>query len=122
MNADKEVYNKYASKYARSSNYWKYSIGQSKGIKRLKVIERKREEESAFEAWIQSDEALKSRYNDVLADIENFYKDSKPYMHNLQVMSEVFRATEIFQAAKNTFDLAEFLLNEKPILKHSMRN
>jgi hypothetical protein len=113
MNADKEVYNKYASKYARSSNYWKYSIGQSKGIKRLKVIERKREEESAFEAWIQSDEALKSRYNDVLADIENFYKDSKPYMHNLQVMSEVFRATEIFQAAKNTFDLAEFLLNEK---------
>lgn len=47
-----EVRIKYASKYAGSSNYWKNSIGMNKGLANLKVIDRKREEEAAFAAWV----------------------------------------------------------------------
>lgn len=110
MQANKEIYNKYASKYARSSNYWKYSIGQSKGIKRLKVIERKKEEEAAFAKWIEEDAARKERYGSVLTDIESYYKSRKSAYNNLQIMGEVFRGTEIISLANRAFKL-EGLLN-----------
>ena len=35
MDADPAVRIQYASKYAQTANYWKYFIGQSKGLKRL---------------------------------------------------------------------------------------
>ena len=38
----------YASKYARSSNYYKYSIGQNKGLEALKVIAKKEAIENDF--------------------------------------------------------------------------
>ena len=41
MLADPKVRIQYASKYARSSNYWKNSIGMNRGINKLKVIENK---------------------------------------------------------------------------------
>jgi hypothetical protein len=38
MKADQKINIQYASKYSSSSNYWKYSIGQNKGLERLNVI------------------------------------------------------------------------------------
>ena len=37
MSKSQKVRIQYASKYARVSNYWKYFIGQTRGLKRLKV-------------------------------------------------------------------------------------
>ena len=37
MQSNPEIRIKYATKYARLANYWKYYIGQSKGLKKLKV-------------------------------------------------------------------------------------
>ena len=33
----------YAAKYAQTSNYWKYFIGQGRGLKRMRVYEKKKE-------------------------------------------------------------------------------
>ena len=46
MAASDKVRIQYASKYAQSSNYWKNSIGMSRGIKRLDVKGRKQEQEA----------------------------------------------------------------------------
>jgi len=45
MEKDESIRIKYATKQAQVSNYWKYFIGQNKGIRRLGVIEEKREAE-----------------------------------------------------------------------------
>ena len=66
-----EVRIKYASKYAGSSNYsGKNSIGMNKGLANLKVIDRKREEEAAFAAWVAQDAKRKEVYGDVLNLLE----------------------------------------------------
>ena len=52
MNAKEKVRIQYASKYASTSNYWKYFIGQSKGLKRMKVYEKKKDIEDRFVAWV----------------------------------------------------------------------
>ena len=41
MDVSKRTKIQYASKYASTSNYWKYYIGQSKGLKSMKVIDKK---------------------------------------------------------------------------------
>lgn len=48
MNKSEEVKIKYSSKYARTANYWKYFIGQTKGLKRLNVIEKKQKIEKEY--------------------------------------------------------------------------
>ncbi len=113
MYADKVVYNKYASKYARSSNYWKYSIGQSKGIQRLKVIERKKEEEEEFRNWVKQNEGRKEKYGSVLTEIENHYENRRKSRSNLQIMGEVFRAAEIIDLASELLDLQQLLSAEE---------
>ena len=46
MSEDPEIKIKYASKKARVSNYWKYFIGQSKGLKALNVYDKKVKQEN----------------------------------------------------------------------------
>ena len=52
MDASDEVRIKYSSKYAGSSNYWKYSIGQNRGLKTL-MLKVKREIEADFAKWVE---------------------------------------------------------------------
>ena len=52
MDADPATRIMYASKYASVSNYWKYFIGQQRGLKRLKVYDKKKAQEEELMAWI----------------------------------------------------------------------
>ncbi len=85
MDASPEVRIKYASKYASISNYYKYFIGQNQGLKKLKVVARKRAEEQKFQQWVDTDEERKGMYATVLKDFESLYKNyrkvNKPYIY-----------------------------------------
>ncbi|MGN0032640.1 MAG: S46 family peptidase [Candidatus Limimorpha sp.] len=70
MDADPEVFIKYASKQASVSNYWKYYIGQVKQLKRNHVYERRIEQENAFKEWVAADEARQAEYGDIWTMIE----------------------------------------------------
>ena len=79
MQTDDEIRIKYASKYARTANYWKYYIGQTKGLKRLKVYEKKHETEKRFENWPGN--LLKMTPNfDFLRPVD-FLRPATIYMH-----------------------------------------
>ena len=65
----------YAAKHAQVSNYWKYFIGQTRGLKRLKVYEKKQAEEAAFAKWVNSgDAARKERFGNVISMYQDAYK------------------------------------------------
>ena len=70
MQASDKVRIQYASKYSRSSNYWKYSIGQSQGLKNLNVYERKQELEANFTKWVNENADRKAKYGNALGLIE----------------------------------------------------
>ncbi len=69
MDADQEVFIKYASKQAGVSNYWKYAIGQRKQLVRNHVYDRRLAQEEAFKEWVNADEARKEIYGDIFEDI-----------------------------------------------------
>ena len=101
MNASDKIRIQYANKYAGSSNYWKNSIGMNKGLANLKVIDRKREEEAAFAAWVAQDAKRKEVYGDVLNLLEKGYTSSSEYKKISTYLGEAFLSgAEIVKLAR----------------------
>lgn len=70
MDKDQKVRIQYASKYSRSSNYWKYSIEQNKALKRLNVLADKQALENEFSTWLDADSKRNELYGQALSLIE----------------------------------------------------
>ena len=75
MDASDAVRIKYAAKYAQVSNYWKYFIGQQRGLKRLHVYDKKKQLESDLSAWINADAGRKAKYGAYLSELETGYAE-----------------------------------------------
>jgi len=73
MDEDLGVRIQYAAKYAQTANYWKYYIGQSKGLKALNVQGQKEAIEARFSSWATSSPELEAEYGDALNLIEAYY-------------------------------------------------
>ena len=76
MDADKAVRIKYAAKYAQTANYWKYYIGQTKGLKRLEVQAQKQKLEALFNRWVNEDDGRKAEYGEALDLIADYYAET----------------------------------------------
>ncbi|MFK7899602.1 MAG: S46 family peptidase [Cyclobacteriaceae bacterium] len=114
MDADQAVRIQYASKYARVSNYWKYFIGQRKGLKALHVLEEKQQEENQFTEWLTKYEERKQAYQQALPAISYAYKllDSTT-LANVYLNEAIF-GTELYKQAYRTLTLA----NDTAALRH----
>ncbi len=87
----------YAAKYAQTSNYWKYFIGQSKGLKRMRVYDKKREIEGTFRVWVASgDDKRQAKYGDALDLIEDaYFANRKINIPRTYLNEAVFQGAEI---------------------------
>ncbi|MCX6271534.1 MAG: S46 family peptidase [Bacteroidetes bacterium] len=113
MEADKGVQIKYASKYAAISNYWKYYIGQTKGLKRLGVYEKKKTIEAAFEKWVNENPQRKEKYGQALLDISAGYSEIEKLENNRVYFTEgLLRGSEIIAFARNCETLLDMLKAE----------
>lgn len=77
MLADQAIYIKYASKYSRSTNYYKNSIGMNRGIDNLNVIGRKEAEQKSFSKWVRRNGTAQEK--GVLSDLEDLSDKIRPY-------------------------------------------
>jgi len=73
MDKSDEVRIKYASNYAGLANFWKNKIGESRGLKRLDVYDKKKAIEDKFSAWVNAEESRKATYGTALQDISDVY-------------------------------------------------
>ena len=97
MDKSSKIKIQYAAKYAQTSNYWKYFIGQSKGLKRMRVYEKKKEIEDNFRVWVASgDEKRQKKYSKALDLIEDAYFTNKKINVTRTYLNEaIFRGAEI---------------------------
>ncbi len=112
MDRDPSINLMYRSKYNRSSNYWKYYIGQTEVLKRLKAMDKKKALEDEFTKWVNGDAARKTKYGNALATINEAYSEISKYRKALVYYREcVFRGPEIITFA-NKFDSLNYYLNK----------
>ena len=121
MAASDKVRIQYASKYASSSNYWKNSIGKSRGIRKLGVKERKQEQEAAFQAWAEKNTLPEEGYIDALPKVREAMEGLASVDDNRQYIDEAFlRAIEIMTPARLLDNRSEIKNPERS--KESMAN
>jgi len=116
MKADEAINIAYASKYARSSNYWKNSIGMNNAVVKLKIIERKQAEEKEFTQWVNANPERQKKYGNVLQNIEDAYKTILPFSKALNYLREsLMSGVEMPRIASRISDL-----NKKNISNDSL--
>ncbi len=108
MEASDRVRIQYASKYAGSSNYWKNAIGMSRGLRKLGVVERKRQQEAAFRQWAERNTLPEEGYMDALPKIETAMQRVSAPAGDLLYLSEAFlQAVELMRPVTALLDKLE---------------
>jgi len=112
MSTSQKARIQYASKHARSSNYYKYSIGQNKGLTNLNVIEQKQAIEKEFTDWVNADKVRTEKYGKALSVIESSFKNEELDRARAYIGEALLRGPEIFMFSYRAQSLKELL--EKP--------
>ena len=100
MQANEKVKIQYASKYSRSSNYWKFSIGQSQGLQKLDIFGKKQNLENRFLEWVIREGNREKKYGESLSLIQDAVDARASYEHANQYIEEaLYRASEIYRYA-----------------------
>ncbi|HRD53180.1 MAG TPA: S46 family peptidase [Flavobacteriales bacterium] len=95
MDASDAVRIQYASKYAQVSNYWKYFIGQQRGLKRLRVYDKKKAQEESLMAWVSADPKRKAKYGEIISLLERGYTDRAKFEKASTYMQEAAFGSEM---------------------------
>lgn len=120
MEADDAVRIQYASKYASSSNYWKNSIGMSRGLKKLNVRAKKQEQEAAFQEWAERNTLPEEGYTEALGKIRSALQESAGPGALRQYVQEALFSIELLKPA-NTFMQLE-KIEDKEGCREAFRN
>ena len=83
---DKDVATKLAlsAEYANIANYWKYFIGQTQQLQKLKVYDQKVQQEEQFKTWAKG----KPEYENLFTDWEKAYSAYEPYAMHPQYLNQ----------------------------------
>ncbi len=105
----------YSSKYSRSSNYWKYSIGQSEGLINLRIVQRKQGIEDEFRNWVTQNDERKTKYGETLELIRKGVEGRKDISFASQYLFEtMYLGIETLQASLKFRGLYEELVKDEP--------
>jgi len=99
----------YASKFAGSSNYYKYSIGENEGLTALNVLDKKLAIEKDFENWVNKDPTRKAKYGDALKGIAKSYESVDEKVASEYIREALLGGPEIFRFSAGASSLAEEL-------------
>ncbi len=102
----------YASKHARSANYYKNAIGQNEALTKLGIIAQKQKLEKQFTDWVNANTDRKAKYGEALPLIEESYQDVEAEKAMEYAAEALLRGPEIFMFAYRANQLADLL--EKP--------
>ena len=109
MNKSDSVRLLLSSNYARVSNYWKYYIGQTEQLKRLKVYEEKLDMEKKFTNWAKN----KPEYASILPNFEKAYAEYDNYALHSTYIREGIMGSAVIANAMKYLTLEKILSSEK---------
>ncbi|MBL7964868.1 MAG: S46 family peptidase [Flavobacteriales bacterium] len=94
MDASDTVRIMYAAKYAQVSNYWKYFIGQQRGLKRLRVYDKKKQQEDELMAWVNASTGRQVRFGEITKLLDEGYAERSTYEKSYTYMQEAAFGSE----------------------------
>jgi hypothetical protein len=99
----------YASKHARSANYYKNAIGQNQALTKLNIIDQKEELEQEFTTWANTSTERKQKYGEALQLIQDSYSDIEAEKAVEYMIESMLRGPEFFSFTYRVNRLAGML-------------
>ena len=93
MDKDDNVRLNYASKYARTANYWKNRQGMIDALTKFQTAAAKAKNEAKFDAWANKPEN-KAKYGSVVTTLNNYYSATNDKSRHDNYLSILFRNSE----------------------------
>lgn len=84
--------------------------GKMQGLERLKLIQKKQEEEKQLQQFIDSDPSLKEKYGNVLSEIDEVYKDAFATGRRNLVLNILSRNVDYYRLAEIFIDYKKEML------------
>ena len=94
------------------SNTLKSQEGTVTGLKRMNLVERKRAEEAALLKWLDANPAMKTKYGNVLPQIEALYKDLSSFSLKQSALGNLLNSGQMLNALEYAYGRA--IDKEKP--------
>jgi hypothetical protein len=111
MEADREIFLKYADKYSSISNYHKKWKGETKGLLKANAIDKKRSFERLFENRVNADEQY-LRYLDLIPEIKKQYDALEIIQPELDLFNEGLFVIELFKFTNSFATIANVTSEE----------
>jgi len=99
MDNDRLTRIQYSAKAAGIANSWKKMIGESRGIKRLDGIEKKKAFEASFQQWALSNSETNAKYGQLLAAFGKMYSEFVPFSNANTFLNEGLYGIELLRFA-----------------------
>jgi hypothetical protein len=96
----------HASRIKGLANTMKNYRGKLKGMKRLGLVERKREEEKALQQFIDADPKRREKYGTILADIANVYEEERQTFEYESTLGNLGRFVQMLGIASSVNEAA----------------
>lgn len=90
MLASDAVRIKYASKFARSANYWKNAMGMNEALTKLNVIADKQVQEKQFEDYLVKNADARKKYGEALPLLKKAFIESGKIQNVITYFNETF--------------------------------
>lgn len=103
---DREVALKHLSRIKGLSNTMKNYQGKLKGLKRLRLVDKKRDEEKALQEFIEQDTERKNRYGDILERIGGIYHQVREQAEYELVLSHLLRSVNMIYFGFTAYEAA----------------
>ncbi len=81
---------KLAAKFAHLANYWKFFIGESRGLKKFHAVEAKEKYEREFQKRIDANPEWKAKYGNLLPQLKKLYNQIEKYQAATDIHNEIF--------------------------------
>jgi len=103
---DRAVALKHLSRIKGLSNTEKNYRGKLIGLKRMKLVDRKRGEEQALQQYIDADATRKSKYGTLLSDISAIYQERSESAGQEMVLGYLIRSSNLLNFAFTAYESA----------------
>ena len=112
MDTNQTIYIQYANKYSGVANYWKKWAGESKGLKKVDAVGKKKEFEKQFDSLTSKQPDLVA-YQNVTDQLGKLYLQLKPVQLELDLINDGILSNEALRYAYNFAKLYSALQENK---------
>lgn len=111
MEKDPQIRIQYSAKYAGVANGWKKWIGENRGIKKLKTVNRKQIDEAEFSRWAKAQDPKNAN---LISTFTNTYNNYTPYELAFQYFIEAGYYEELIRYAYQYNSLVKLCESKDP--------